>query len=311
MKSLVKYRIALVAVCTFLMVCANAQRPVWLIGHGANWGDSAEKLLNQGGNGVEIDVRCKGIIYGEDTKGQHWSVAHDMYWPKSECDGKYQYSLEQYLQLNALKDPRFCLLWIDCKNDEYLKELVEYVHKYIPSDAKYAIVYNAYSKENVRKNIEWLADNLKPNEGLNFANLSIYDDDCLYDFLRAYDFPANQHFFTRGIFSLALVGRDSDARKDLTKANELKADGEFCSRTGAWTGDNGHNSYWFLDSEYAGRPTDVDLVLAYFSGGWRLPFTKKAVKHTRKNYIDNPLINKGKMRMAVPQDVFFPIEVYK
>ncbi|MCQ2370280.1 MAG: hypothetical protein MJ007_07395 [Paludibacteraceae bacterium] len=297
MKTL-KIYLAIIGITVAISV--SAQRPIWLIGHGANWPYSLAAALNDGANGVEIDVKTK-----DDVKGSHWCVGHDKYYKEQDCTGNVM-TLKKYLAQESLNDPRFCLLWIDVKTEKYFKQLVEYVHKYTPNGTEYSIVYNLYTAGAVTGIEQWLTDNLRDNEGINFGDVS---SDKLSNLFSGPNpkLPKEKHFFTRGIFNSKWITRDSDRRKDITYANNQKKQGQFCIKAGVWSASTASDAFWFFDSKTADRDTDYDVVIAYFKKGYcGLPFTSPtSLYYCRKDYIDNPGKNNGKMRMADRNDTFF------
>ncbi len=298
------FRIGLITIFIIMAECVTAQKPVWVVGHRCNSVKAIRAMLEDGGNGVEMDVRT-------DNKGQHWCVDHDYCWSEENCDGYNRLSLKQYLALPELKDERFCLLWIDCKHGEYVKELVEYVHKYIPKDANFAISYSLYKLKEVDRMVDgvhlldWLRDNLRDNEGISLGWVEKIDEmDALF---KAHKFPYYKHFYQDGIFNSKNIKCGRDRQKCLARAGELRDQHQFCSRVGAWTAVTAYDAYWFLDSQTAKScTTNCDAVCVEgreIVHDWIFA-SPKALQNCIKEFINGPK-GGGRCRIATRNDVFY------
>lgn len=309
--------ISILTVSCFFTVSAGAQRPVWIIGHGANWGKkNVQTVLELGGNGVEIDVRTQSIAYSkageafglENTEGKHWALGHDTYTFERNCDANKNWSLKQFLAMDILNDSRFCLLWLDCKDEEYIRELVEYVHAQTPNGTPYAIIYNVYKTGQSRATLEWLAKNLRNNEGMNWGDVSIKD---LKPHVEGV-IPPSKHFFSRGLFKTHWIKNSSDRASDIRVALSYAKSGQFCCRAGIWTGDTAYETYYWL---YNGKKTasNYDVIISYFQGGYTPPLCKKNAMSKCMNdkfkvngqFRANKASNDGQVRIATRSDVFF------
>lgn len=264
MKKTFKIGLGLFSLLLCSVVSTYAQsRPVWVVGHRCNSKITIAEALKDGANGVEMDVSTNGTY-----KGSHWCVDHDKCWSPSRCKGEQNntWTLKDYLQLPELKNSNFRLLWVDCKDEKYLKELVEYVHKYIPADADYDICYSIYKLETVfdiktgsDKLLAWLRDNLRKNEGISFGYERRHD--AIQYAFDITGFPYKKHFFQDGNFnSYQIIKKNSRWRLSLKEAGIRKSQDKFCSRVGAWTALNGNHGNILLDSAYAGFETGCDVI---------------------------------------------------
>lgn len=306
MKSMKLISSSILAVLLFSSICLNAQKPIWLVGHRCNSQASLAAVLEDGGNGVEIDVRsCNG--------GAFWCVDHGVSWAESSCDGKKHLSLKQYLALPELRNERFCLLWIDCKHP-YLKELVEYVHANIPEDikGKFAIAYSRYDLKDinyyVRDNngyqvhiLDWLKANLWENEGLSLGwERNFVGFKALLD---QHNFPYEKHFFTDGAFHSKQITKNSRWAVSLRQAAAFRDAKQFCCRVGMWTASTAFDAYWFFDPKYANMTCDVVMAECRKTAGL-VPFiaSHTALKYCKLNFLDK---NTDKFKIAKRSDTFF------
>lgn len=307
MKSMKIIRSSILAVLLFGSICLNAQKPIWLVGHRCNSQASLAAVLEDGGNGVEIDVRTP-------NNGAFWCVDHDYSWAESSCDGKKHLSLKQYLELPELKYGQFCLLWIDCKH-QYLKELVEYVHANIPEDIKgtFAIAYSRYALSDINYYVfdnngnamhilDWLKANLWENEGLSLG-WERAQNAAFKELLDKHDFPREKHFFTDGAFHSKQITKNSRWAISLRKAAEYRDAKQFCCRVGMWTASTAYDAYWFFDPKYANMTCDVVMAECRKTAGLvPLIASHTALKYCRLNYIDK---NTDKFKIAKRSDTFF------
>lgn len=299
MKSMKLISSSILAVLLFSSICLNAQKPIWLVGHRCNSQKSLAAVLEDGGNGVEIDVRsCNG--------GAFWCVDHGVSWAESSCDGKKHLSLKQYLALPELRNERFCLLWIDCKHP-YLKELVEYVHANIPEDikGKFAIAYSRYALKDINYFVtdngqlvhilDWLKANLWENEGLSLG-WERAQNNAFKTLLDQHGFPPEKHFFTDGSFHSKQMTKNSRWCISLRKAAEYRDAKQFCSRVGVWTASTAYDAYWFFDPKYANMTCDVVMAECRKTAGLvPLIASHTALKYCKLNFLDK---NKDKFKIA-------------
>lgn len=292
---------SILAVLLFSSICLNAQKkPIWLVGHRCNSQESLAAALEDGGNGVEIDVRTP-------NNGAFWCVDHDYAWAESSCDGKKHLSLKQYLELPELKYGQFCLLWIDCKFPN-LKELVEYVHANIPNDIKgqFAITYSRYALSDINYYVmvngiavhilDWLKENLWENEGISLGWERNFDE--YKALLDQHNFPYEKHFFTDGTWHSKKIKSGTRWHTSLKQACTYRDAGQFCRRVGMWTASTAYDAYWFFDPKYANLTCDA--VMAECRKTVHIPFTSPtALKYCRLSYIDK---NADKFKVADRND---------
>lgn len=289
MKNSLRKIVFVAAALLSFAVSTEAKRPVWVIAHGANWKYSIEEALKQGANGVEVDVREGTTFWNwftwHSTSGSHWCLGHDTYWPEEKCDcgDDAAVSLKWVLTDNVTNgyktkindDPRFCVLWLDVKDEKYIRDLVEYVHRYtVKGQTNYTIIYNVY--EDIEFDVlRWLGANLWSNECLNWANKTIgelqlhiketIDMEIFSQFNPMFpkDYPqihANNHFYTMGIFNV-----DQPQNTTSTKYNNLmeaKDKRSFCRRAGIWSNVTANNAEAWINA-------GMDVVLTYYSHGYR------------------------------------------
>lgn len=295
-------KILMISALLIFATAAFAERPVWIIGHGANYLGSALAALNEGADGVEIDVRAKAS-YARN----HWSVTHSQYWTKDECDkgtGKsYVYSLKNYLSQSFMQDKRMRVLWIDVKDEEYIEELVQHVHDCTPNGTPYSIIYNCYKAKKIAPHAKWLRDNLRNNEGINMGSLDIPDVEPL---IGDGKIPKEKHYYTIGYYRSSMKNKNQ-----VIEARKMRDDqNKFCSRVGFWTCDWEREVRICIDSKYAGKETNFDLILAYFPEGL-IPvpgLSKTVLPGAVKNFINNPAVNGGRWRKPRDDDKFWPTE---
>lgn len=297
---------SILAILLFSAISLNAQKPVWLVGHRCNSEAALAAALQDGGNGVEIDVRsCNG--------GAFWCVDHTIAWSSSSCDGKKHLSLQQYLALPQMKWGQFCLLWLDCKHP-YLKELVEYVHANIPAELKgqFYIAYSRYDLKDINYYVidngqavhilDWLKANLWENEGIALgwerAGNAEYKE-----LIEKHQFPIGKHFFTDGTWHSKKMTRNSRWCVSLRKAAEYRDANQFCYRVGVWTASTAYDAYWFFDPKYAKMTCDAVMAECRETRGLNpLWASHTALKYCRLNYLDK---NTDKFKVAKRSDAFF------
>ena len=304
MKRNIFYRFGITLICLSVSLFSYASRPIWVIGHGANYLGSAEAALNHGANGVEIDVRAK-----ESYAKDHWSVDHKEYWTKDQCDKgegrSYVFSLEKYLEQPIMNDPRMRVLWIDCKNEDYMVDLINLVHSLTPNGTPYSIIYGCYSAKTLEKYGTEIRKLLRDNEGINLGDKDI---SAVQPWIgnEPNKIPKEKHFYTRGYYRSSMKNKNHviDARKLRDENNA------FCTKVGFWTCDWMSEARICVDNEYAQAETNFDLVLAYYPEGllpvatlrkWVLPDFVKGVVNDSK-------VNKGRWHIAGKGDKFWPTE---
>ena len=198
--------------CLCISFSSNAQpvpsaRPVWVVAHACNSPQCLFDALEDGANGVEIDVATSTDYcrYGAEP---FWSVAHDGFVspeqmkiynrePERIANPNTRYvSLEEYLMLPEMDE--LSILWLDVKGAgpySAIDVLVQHVHEVLEKrygkdeygnvDVPYSIIYGAYGLDAMEQRkiyfrpgdkktdppmvIDWLRDNLWENEGTGLA----------------------------------------------------------------------------------------------------------------------------------------------
>ncbi len=341
MKNSVK-RIFLVFVCTILAINANADRPVWVVGHACNSHQCLIDALEDGGCGVEIDIHSD-----EANKNKDWSVNHGLSFPYVEKylsederarrnkkfgrlgTNKEYVSLEQYLKFPEMKN--ISILWLDVKTGEYLVELVQHVHAvlknvYPNGKIPYSIIYGLYKIDVLNARIpgtsdlviDWLRDNLYENEGINLAwegknknqKWGSGSIDEIEDLMTSHRFPIYKHFMTCGYFDSRSVRANSVETTNILKAKKLRSKGRYCSRIGYWTCGWYGCAIWFIEPSWKQIQTECDLVLVGCRNEFKGPEQKKALWKL-VNYFFKPngdyysKYNSGRHRIANQTDVFY------
>lgn len=328
-KNLVK--VCLVLICTaFITVSAMAEaRPIWVVAHACNSHKSLQNAIEDGACGVEIDVNTNKNNYKTS-----WSVNHDLGYQASGL------SLEEYL--NYPEMDKLSILFLDVKNDDkdfnYPTELVNYVHRILEkrygkgNRPPYAIIYAYYKqfildiqvpvkdedgRTKMITTLEWLKNNLWENEGMNLAweckestrfNFSGYIDDIMQQ-MNNVGFPAYRHFMTHGYFESKWTSANGENVKSTLYAQQLRAEGKYCSRVGFWTCTRYKDAKWFIDPAINERNVLCDLVLVECRNDFILG-DSKALKELTSIYFDPngkdyKKYNKGRFRVANQSDVFY------
>lgn len=304
MKRNILLKFGITLICLSISVFSFASRPIWVIGHGANYLGSAQAALDRGANGVEIDVRAKASYAKE-----HWSVTHSEYWTKDECDkgsgSSYVFSLKKYLEQPILNDERMKVLWIDCKNEDYIVDLINLVHSLTPNGTPYSIIYGFYYVTTLEKHGKDIRALLRDNEGINLGNQNI---DAVKPWIGtgSNQIPKEKHFFSKGYYRSSMVNKNHTI-----EARKLRDEkGEFCSRVAVWTNDWMKEARICVDSEYAGKETNFDLVLAYYPEGLRpvATLSKWVLPDFIKEVVNDSNVNKGRWHVAGKGDKFWPTE---
>lgn len=204
-------RIAIVLSGMFLALSANAQtsenpRKIWVVAHACNAHKWLQTALEDGANGVEIDVDCPKQVNPTSTYVD-FSVAHDGY---VDPERRALFNLRQYIlddddlddvslyfyvslqeYLNFKEMDYLSILWLDCKCKEpgQVYHLVKEVHRilldrYGSKDlVPFSIIYGVYDMHTLEDAIgssysvkysgtvliDWLRDNLWENEGTGLA----------------------------------------------------------------------------------------------------------------------------------------------
>lgn len=318
-------KIVTVLVCMYLTIGANAQRPVWLVGHGCNSHRCLQDALIDGANGVEIDVNTL-----DGYQDSLWTVAHDVFLTRDQMKNRnigrdpldHYVTLKDYLLFPEVYSD-ICILWIDVKesSEKYLLQLIDHVHSVVGNHPEFAIIYGLYnisvleSKVDGEKlMIDCVRDKLSRNEGISLAYEG--SSDCSFDrmekLLKDHHFPIEQHMMTWGCCQSFLVTKGSRWQKAIEHAQELRAEGRYCGRIGYWTSGKAWHSWQFYDTAaFGGYKSDCDLVLAECRNemikGFSSPTT---LKYTWEYYLKPDgayykKYNNGKCRIATRNDVFF------
>ncbi len=233
------------AAATLLLVSflSYAGTPVWLIGHRCNSLKMIEYALEDGGNGVEIDVTCG------PTAGKEWCVSHSHFVPESKCDSTEWMSLKSLLNKPLLKDPKknFCLLYVDVKDTKYISELIDYVHAHCPHP-NYYILYglnlDKISKKHITdEKLKVLKEKLAGHDHEAFCTQNDGGIDEIQKALGRTGYPITKYSYVDGC-CIGFFGTFSY----LKKAAQLRDSNprQLCARTGFWTCQrvkDGRNSY--------------------------------------------------------------------
>lgn len=325
MKNLNVNKIVIVLACMFLTIGANAQRPVWLLGHGCNSHRCLQNAIIDGANGVEIDV-CTEKGY-ED---RYWTVAHDGFLTRQEMEEKnksrdeldHYVTLENYLHFSEMND--LCILWLDVKegSEQFIIDLIKQVHLVLGDNPDISVIYGLYNISilegndpgDVNPRIAYIRSMLRPNEGINLA----YEghSSCTFDrvekLLKDNNFPIEKHLMTWGCCQSSLVTRGSRWQRAIEQAQKLRSQGRYCGRIGFWTSGKAWHSWQFYDTAaFGGYKSDCDLVMAECRNEMAKGFNSKtALKYTWEYYLRESgyyykKYNNGKCRLATKKDVFF------
>lgn len=327
-------KICLVFICTILAIDANAQRPVWVVGHACNSRQCLLNTLSDGGCGVEIDVSTD-----YKHKSNFWTVAHDGYISREDMDNynrrrsEYDYyvSLEEYLNFREMND--ISILWLDVKNGEYLVDLVNHVHavlllRYPDGKIPFSIIYGVYKIDVLQTQvsgpsyiaIDWLRDNLWEKEGINLAWEGKDKNQHngmgsgyimeINQLMTSHNFPVYKHFMTCGYWSSPSVHRNSIETTSILEAKSLRSQGKYCSRIGFWTCGWYSDAIWFIEPRWADIQTECDLVLVECRNEFKAPGDKWALWKLVQYYFKPngdyySKYNGGRTRIANQTDVFY------
>ena len=266
------YAILTTAVLLSISVSGHAQRKVWLIGHRCNSEKMIKYALEDGGNGVEID-----ISYGKNPDGtDHWCVAHGKHVPLSKCDDKDWMALKTLLNKDYVKNnSKFALLFLDIKTTDKIPELVKYVHQYCPKPQFY-IIYglnlDKISTGAVKDDtIKYLKENLNDHEG--FCTQNDGGIQVIMNKLNSLQYPYSQYCYVDG----CCIG-SFGTFKYVKQAGELRdkreKGKEFCAHTG----------YWTCQHEGTARRTytkaNCDFAMTECRGLWFTHAWRKCLKNT-------------------------------
>lgn len=337
-------RFCLVLVYTFFAIDANAQRPVWVVGHACNSHQCLIDALADGGCGVEIDLHTD-----EANKNKDWSVNHGLKFPYvetylSEAERKSRnnkqgrigttteyVSLEQYLRFPEMN--KLSILWLDVKTGEYLVELVKHVHAvlkevYPDGNIPYSIIYGVYTIDVLNAPIpgtsdlviDWLRDNLWEKEGINLAyegkdknqknGLGSGFFEEIEDLMTSHRFPISKHFMTCGFGASYFVFSWSVEPKNIIAAKNLRSQGRYCSKIGFWTCASYSDAIWFIEPKWKGIQTECDLVLVECRNEFAAPGHKTALSKLVEYFFNSNgcyynKYNGGRTRIADQTDVFY------
>ena len=118
--------------------------------------------------------------------------------------------------------------------------------------------------------------------------------------------PKEKHYYTIGYYRSSMKNKNQ-----VIEARKMRDDqNKFCSRVGFWTCDWEREVRICIDSKYAGKETNFDLILAYFPEGLRpVPgLCKTVLPGAVKNFINNSAVNGGRWRKPRDDDKFWPTE---
>lgn len=178
-------------------------RPIWIVQHASNSYRCFENAMEDGANGVEIDLWTN-----KANKEKDWSVDHGRsgteYWYYSEAarksknagikDPKDWYrSLKEYLEDMVLPNNKISIIWLDMKSYHCADALMRHVHKILEAKGysknnvpPFQIIYGFYNTNHLsavtseRRDdgivssyngsmIAYFAHEQWPNEGINLA----------------------------------------------------------------------------------------------------------------------------------------------
>lgn len=268
-------RLAIALAGMFLALNAIAQnneypRKIWLVAHACNAHRWLRTALEDGANGVEIDVDCPTKINPTATYVD-FSVRHKGYaspedrdsWNKSIKNPiDYYVSLEQYLKFEEMD--KISIIWLDCKCKKpgQIFHLVKEVHRILEDRygskeaVPFSIIYGVYNVYTLRDPIgldyslshsgvpliDWLRDNLWENEGTGLAcegpHGPYWTRETLKQleiFFDGHNFPKGKHFASQGTGLPFKLFFNRKMLNILVELKKLKEQGRYCVRTGAWT----------------------------------------------------------------------------
>lgn len=298
-------RIALVLASICLTLNAIAQssenpRRIWLVAHACNCHYWLQTALEDGANGVEIDVDCPTKI---DPKATYvdFSVAHDGYASPEYRAEKNRKIKDPSLRWITLKDylnfeemDKISIIWLDCKckRPGQVYHLVKQVHnilidRYGSKEAiPFSIIYGVYNVYTLRDPIgldyslsdsgmpliDWLRDNLWENEGTGLAcegpHGPYWTRETLKQleiFFDGHNFPKGKHFASQGTGLPFMTFFNMKMVNILVELKKLKEQGRYCVRTGAWTLGRAEYGLHMIPSKNDCPPksygTECDLVL--------------------------------------------------
>lgn len=273
MKTLISKTLLVASLLLFTFSTAYAYRPVWLLGHRCNSEEMIRLALDDGANGVEIDVQCGS------TGGSHWCVSHGVFVSEDKCDPSNWMALKVLLKKSLLlTDKRFALLYIDVKDTKYIKELVQYVHKSCPNPP-FDIVYglNLDKMSSIPDgDIKWMADSLREREG--FCTQNDGDIKGIESKLQRLNFPITKYCYVDGncVSTFATWSY-------LRKAAQKKFSHQLCCRTGFWTCQYAtHANGAYQDDVFC------DLTIVESRGWGATSAFRWATYYTYHDYIANP-----------------------
>lgn len=269
-------RIAIVLAGMFLALNANAQssenpRRIWLVAHACNAHRWLQTAVQDGANGVEIDVNCADKIDPTATyvdfsvyHGHQGGYCDPAYRAKQNRGIKnpldYYVSLEEYLKFEEMDN--ISILWLDakCKNPVQVYHLVKEVHRILEDRygskelVPFSIIYGVYKMYTLRDNIgntvmypnvpliDWLRDNLWENEGINLACEGPHGPygtsetlEDLKKFFNGHNFPKGKHFASQGTGLPFMTFFNMKMVNTLVELKKMKEQGQYCVRTGAWS----------------------------------------------------------------------------
>lgn len=331
--------ICVALICLFASFSANAQRPVWVVGHACNSHLALMNAVRDGASGVEIDIHTIfehadndwSVNHGSDTEKYLNPTERETQNHIQERTGLRRYvSLKEYLNFEEMD--KINILWLDVKTENCGKGLVKYVHeilleRYHSIDkVPFSIIYGFYGRMDFSPNFVDLSSLLWENEGISLAyegkdygkkwRSGSFDD--IEDYMKkGWNLPIEQHFMTCGFGWGQSVTKNSIEPQCIRQAREKMLKDQYCSRVGFWTcGISYHGLQLVCAKEdyHDSYETECDLILIEcdsdffplkFPGfdRWALQnFINRFLKEDGDWYRNN---NKGHYRLATKDDKFY------
>lgn len=264
-------------------------RPIWIQGHRCNtnyeteYRGSGVKLLpesdrkvahalNHGCNGVEIDLRHRAC---DDTI----RLCHD-----NSVTIYHSESLQDFLSLPELRDPRLTLVLYDIKEPEYIKEIMAITHEFMDKDAfapldasgkpieganhtvnfiySCSTLYGIFGRDNsAHRYFPEIVNDLRPNEGMCVDYENGYNK--VNEFFREIKCPRS--WYGNGIFSGVYGSGTRNGCKNAVRIRDAAANPYDFKGVESWTchnkGDLVTRLNWGIDSSMVDGPHhDGDFV---------------------------------------------------
>lgn len=279
-------------ICLFASFSANAQRPVWVVGHACNSHLALMNAVRDGASGVEIDVQSD--INHEDTD---WSVNHGLknehYLDPTERERKNNIeertglrryvSLKEYLNFEEMD--KINILWLDVKTDNPAlpstgsgQHLIKYVHEILlerygsKEKVPFSIIYGIYHVLDIVGYKADISSMLWENEGVSLAFEGKESGggghsgsfNAIENWMKDYHVTIEQHFMTCGFGWGQSVTKKSIEPQCIRQAREKMLKDQYCSRVGFWTcGCSYHGLQLVCAKEdyHDSYETECDLIL--------------------------------------------------